>query len=51
MSKLLVGQPTLGLPVYFFANVHHVQRAIPQTSNEGSAFIRVMAFIFLFSPE
>ena len=37
--ELLVGRPTLGLPVYFFANVRHVQSAIPQICSEGSMFI------------
>ena len=47
----LVGRPNLGLPVYFFANFRHVQWAVPQTSNEGSLFIQVMAFHSLFSPK
>ena len=38
-AKFLVGRPTLGLPVYFFANVRHVQWAIPQICSEGSMFI------------
>ena len=48
---LLVGQPTLGLPVYFSTDVPHVQWEIPQTREEGSVFIQVMAFLFLVSPE
>ena len=38
-TTLLVGRPTIGLPVYFFANVRHVQWAIPQICSEGSVFI------------
>ena len=44
----LVGRPTLGLPVYFFANDRHVQWAIPQTRNEGSVFIQVWRSCFCF---
>ena len=39
MGDFLVGRPTLGLPVYFFANVRHVQWAIPQICSEGSMLI------------
>ena len=40
---LLVGRVTLRVPVYFMANVRHVQWAIPQTRNEGSVFIQVIS--------
>ena len=38
-KTFLVGGSTLGLPVYFSANVRHVQWAIPQICSEGPMFI------------